>query len=139
MIDNPVERWHQIVVTQNPDALNDLLADDAVFYSPIVYAPQRGRQLVREYLTAALDVFFNPSFRCVRKIVSPRDGLFEFEVEIDGIFVNAVDLLKWDDSARIVEFKVMVRPLKAIEVTQARMAAMLQARQARAVDKGARP
>jgi SnoaL-like domain len=136
MIENPVESWHQIVVTQNPSALSDLLAEDAIFYSPIAYAPQRGRELVSGYLSAALQVFFNPSFRCVRKIVGARDGLFEFEVEIDGIFVNAVDLLKWDDSGKIVEFKVLVRPLKAMEVAQRRMADVLNARQERAIKTG---
>jgi hypothetical protein len=123
---NPVEEWHRIVMTQDASGLNGLLADDAVFHSPVIHTPQRGREVVTRYLSAALRVFFNPSFRCIRRIVGPSDGLYEFETEIDGVLINAVDLLKWDDAGRVVEFKVMVRPLKAINLTQQRMGAMLE-------------
>jgi len=121
MIANPVDRWHRIVLAQDRHALPDLLADDVVFLSPIVHTPQRGKALVTRYLSAALRVFFNPTFRCVRKIVGESDGAFEFETEVDGIVVNAVDLMSWDDAGRITEFKVMVRPLKAIQLTQQKM------------------
>jgi hypothetical protein len=125
--DDPIDRWHQIVMAQDAAALNDFLADDAVFYSPIVHTPQRGKQLVIRYLSAALRVFFNPSVRVLRKIVGPSDGMFEFETQIDGITVNVADILSWNEAGRVVEFKVMVRPLKAIQLTQQRMAAMLEA------------
>jgi len=108
-INDPVEKWHHIVLTQDASGLSDFLADDAVFYSPILFAAQRGKEVVTRYLSAALRVFFNPSFRCVRKLVGPSDGLFEFETEIDGVLVNAIDLIKWNDDKRVVEFKVMVR------------------------------
>jgi len=129
MTENPVEKWHRIVSMQDPSGLNDLLADDAVFYSPVAYTPQRGREVTARFLSAALRVFFNPSFRCVQKIVGPSEGLFEFETQIDGIMVNAVDLLKWNSDGRVVEFKVMVRPLKALNLTHQRMAAMLESMQ----------
>jgi ketosteroid isomerase-like protein len=125
MSDNPLERWHQIVMAQDIAALDDFLADEVVFHSPILHTPQRGKQLVTRYLSAALRVFFNPSVRVLRKIVVSSDGMFEFETQIDGITVNVVDIMSWDDAGRIVEFKVLVRPLKAIQLTQQRMAAML--------------
>jgi hypothetical protein len=71
-------------------------------------------------------VFFNPTFRYVREIAGPTDALLEFETEIDGVLVNGVDLIKWNEAGRIVEFKVMLRPLKAINLIHQRMAAMLQ-------------
>jgi len=74
-------------------------------------------------------VFFNPTFRYVREIVGPSDAMLEFETEIDGVLVNGVDLIKWNDAGEIVEFKVMLRPLKAINVIHQRMAAMLQSSQ----------
>lgn len=131
MLENPIERWHRIVLTQDTAGLSDWLADDAVFHSPVAYAPQRGREAVSRYLIAALQVFFNPSFRCVRKIVGTSDGMYEFETTIDGVLVNALDLITWNSEGRVVEFKVMVRPLKAIHLTQQRMAAMLESAPAR--------
>jgi SnoaL-like domain len=129
MTEHPLETWHRLVRTQDASGLNALLADDAVFYSPVVHAPQRGRKLAARYLSAAFQVFFNPTFRYVREIAGASDAMLEFETDIDGVQVNGVDLIKWNDAGRIVEFKVMLRPLKAINVIHQRMAAMLQADQ----------
>jgi SnoaL-like domain len=124
-----IETWHKLVRTHDPSGLNALLAEDAIFHSPIVHTPQRGRKLAVMYLSAAFDVFFNPSFRYVREIVAATDAMLEFETEIDGVLVNGVDLIKWNDAGQIVDFKVMLRPLKAINLIHQRMAAMLQASQ----------
>ena len=126
MAADALETWHRLVRTQDTSGLNTLLAEDAVFYSPVVHTPQRGRKLAAWYLGAAFRVFFNPTFRYVREIVGPSDAMLEFETEIDGVLVNGVDLIKWNDAGQIVEFKVMLRPLKAINVIHQRMAAMLQ-------------
>lgn len=129
MTDHPLASWHRLVRTQDPSGLNVLLAEDAVFHSPVVHTPQRGRTLAAAYLSAAFRVFFNPTFRYVREIVGPSDAMLEFETEIDGIVVNGVDLIKWNATGQIVEFKVMLRPLKAINLIHQRMGAMLQSRQ----------
>jgi hypothetical protein len=122
---HPVQAWHQLVESHDPSGLETLLAADAVFLSPIVHAPQRGKALTKAYLTAAFQVFFNPSFRYVREIIGQTDAMLEFETEIDGILVNGVDIIKWNPAGEIVEFKVMIRPLKAINLVHERMAAML--------------
>ena len=129
MTEHPLETWHRMVRANDPSGLGALLAEDAVFHSPVVHSPQRGRQLARGYLTAAFHVFFNPSFRYVREIVGASDAMLEFETEIDGVLVNGVDIIRWDESGRIVDFKVMIRPLKAINLIHQRMAAMLQSAQ----------
>jgi len=129
MTDSALETWHRLVRTHNLSGLNELLAEDAVFHSPVVHTPQRGRKLAFSYLSAAFRVFFNPTFRYVREIVGPSDAMLEFETEIDGILVNGVDLIKWNESGQIVDFKVMIRPLKAINLIHQRMAAMLQSSQ----------
>jgi hypothetical protein len=126
MTEHPLETWHRLVRTHDPSGLDALLAEDAVFHSPIVHTPQRGRKLSSLYLSAAFHVFFNPTFSYVRQIVGPSDAMLEFQTEIDGILVNGVDLIKWNESGQIVDFKVMVRPLKAINLIHQRMAAMLQ-------------
>jgi SnoaL-like protein len=118
--------WHDVARNRNVAGLDALLADDAVFHSPVVHTPQVGKKLTKLYLGAAFQVFFNESFRYVREIVGPRDAALEFQVEIDGIAVNGIDLIKWNDAGQIVEFKVMIRPLKAINLIHQKMAAMLQ-------------
>ena len=125
MADHPLETWHRLVRTQDRAGLDTLLAQDAAFHSPVVHTPQRGRKLAALYLGAAFEVFFNPAFRYVREIVGPSDAVLEFETEIDGVHVNGVDLIKWNDAGEIVEFKVMIRPLKAINAVHQRMAALL--------------
>jgi len=125
MSDHPLETWHRLVRDQNPAGLPALIADDAVFHSPVVHTPQRGKRLVVGYLGAAFAVFFNPGFRYVREIVGASDAMLEFETEIDGILVNGVDIIRWNDAGQIVDFKVMIRPLKAIGLIQQKMAAML--------------
>ena len=124
---HPVEAWHRLVETNDPSGLDGLLADDVVFISPVVHTPQCGKGLAKGYLGAAFQVFFNASFRYVREIVGESDAMLEFETEVDGVLVNGVDILRWDAHGRIIEFKVMVRPLKAINVVHERMAAMLAA------------
>ncbi len=126
---HPIETWHGLVKSHDASGLDSLLAEDAIFFSPIVHAPQRGKALTNAYLTAAFQVFSNPSFRYVREILGPTDAMLEFETEIDGVWVNGVDIIKWNGAGKIVEFKVMIRPLKAITLVHERMAAMLVAAQ----------
>jgi hypothetical protein len=128
---HPVERWHEVVEARDPSGLDELLHADAVFLSPVVHAPQRGRAITRAYLAAAIEVFGNPTFRYVREIVGPNDAMLEFETTIDGVLVNGVDILRWNAANEIVEFKVMVRPLQAIQRIHERMAAMLASRTAK--------
>ena len=123
---HPLDTWHRLVRTHDASGLPALLAEDAVFHSPVVHTPQRGRTLATAYLGAAFDVFFNPSFRYVREIVGPTDAMLEFETELDGTMVNGVDLIRWNEAGQIVDFKVMIRPLKAVNLIHQKMAAMLQ-------------
>jgi SnoaL-like protein len=125
-MDPALDTWHQLVRTRNVAGLDTLLADDVVFHSPVVHTPQVGKAIAARYLAAAFQVFFNESFRYVREIVGPHDAALEFQVEIDGIAVNGIDLIKWNDAGLIVEFKVLIRPLKAINLIHQKMAALLQ-------------
>ena len=125
----PLSTWHELVRTRNAKGLSSLLADDAVFHSPVVHTPQVGKAVTLQYLSAAFQVFFNESFRYVRELTGPHDAALEFQVEIDGISVNGIDLIKWNDEGKIVEFKVLIRPLKAINLIHQKMAATLQAKQ----------
>lgn len=121
-----IESWHNIVRTRDASGLNELLADDVVFYSPVVHTPQVGKAITSVYLSAAVQVFGNESFRYVREIVGESDAVLEFETEIDGITVNGVDMIKWNENGQIIEFKVMIRPLKAVNLIHQKMGEMLK-------------
>lgn len=123
---DPIEDWHKAVEARNPAMLDALLADDVAFHSPVVHTPQRGKAITTLYLTAAMQVLGGPGFRYLREVIGERDAVLEFEVELDGISINGVDMIRWNDDGRIVDFKVMVRPLKAVNLLHQKMAAMLQ-------------
>ncbi|GGC77320.1 nuclear transport factor 2 family protein [Chelatococcus reniformis] len=109
-----LERWHAYVADPAPDKLEALLADDAVFQSPAVHTPQAGKALVAKYLGAAMVVLNNPSFTYVGEWLGERSAVLEFELTLDDLHVNGVDLIHWNDDGRITLFKVMLRPLKAL-------------------------
>ena len=125
-----LETWHRLVRTNDASGLPALVAEDATFHSPVVHAVQPGRKLTVMYLAAAFQVFRNPTFRYVREIAGANDAMLEFETEIDGILVNGVDIIKWNDAQQIVDFKVMLRPLKGVNIIHQKMGEMLAAAQA---------
>jgi hypothetical protein len=129
---DPIKTWHRIVADRDVQGLDALLADEAVFHSPVVHTPQAGKAITKKYLAAAFHVFFNESFRYVRELQGDRDAVLEFEVKLDGITVNGVDMIKWNDAGRITEFKVMLRPLKAVNLIHQKMAEILQAQAGKA-------
>ncbi len=122
-----LDTWHQTVKTRDLNAIDALLADDVIFFSPVVHLPQKGRGLTKLYLTAALYVFVNETFKYVREVKSENNVVLEFEVLIDGLMVNGVDMIKFNEEGLINEFKVMIRPLKAITLIQQKMQTMLEA------------
>ena len=136
-----VEVWHRVVRNMSDEALDEVLAADVVFQSPVVHTPQRGRDVTKLYLMAAFNVFpgepggevvtegspkSEGKFRYVREVVGEHDAVLEFMTEIDGIVVNGVDIIRWDERGKIIDFKVMIRPLKAIQKVHAQMGAMLE-------------
>jgi len=123
---SPIAAWHELVRRRDVGALDALLADDVVFHSPVVHTPQRGKAITKAYLMGAMQVLDNEHFRYTREIVGERDAVLEFVTEVDGLVVNGVDLIGWNEAGRIVDFKVMVRPLKAVHVLHQRMGEMLQ-------------
>ncbi|MGO9949934.1 MAG: nuclear transport factor 2 family protein [Steroidobacteraceae bacterium] len=127
MSSDPIAIWHRLVKERDVQGLDGLLAADAVFYSPVVHTPQVGKAITKKYLSAAFHVFFNESFRYVRELSDKRDAVLEFELELDGITINGVDMIRWNDAGKITEFKVMLRPLKAVNLIHQKMAAMLNA------------
>ena len=128
MTSTALARWHDLARTKNAAELDGLIAEDAVFHSPVVHAPQRGKQLTVMYLTAAIKLLCNGSFRYVREVVNDQGAILEFETEIEGVLINGVDMITWNGDGKITDFKVMLRPLKAINLVHQKMGELLQAR-----------
>ncbi len=123
-----VAAWHDYMKSGgDADLLSAQLADNAVFHSPVVHSPQEGKAKVMLYLLSAAKVLGNDSFTYVREVVEGNDALLEFTCEIDGIQINGIDLIRFDDDGKIIDFKVMVRPVKAVNKLWEMMAAQLQA------------
>lgn len=119
-------RWHTYMESgSDPALLSELLADDAVFHSPVVHTPQVGKPIVMAYLVAASQTLGNDSFHYVRELVDGDEMMLEFVTEMDGITVNGVDIIRFNEYGKISDFKVMVRPLKAINKVWEMMAAQL--------------
>ena len=121
-----LEQWHQVVQRRDLQALHQLLAEDVVFVSPVVHTPQHGRAITLAYLQAAMKVLNNASFRYLNEWVGPDSAVLEFECELDGISVNGIDMIHCNANGLIDQFKVMVRPLKAVNKVHEKMAAELQ-------------
>lgn len=123
-----VAAWHAYMNSGGDAALlSAQVADDAVFHSPVVHSPQEGKAKVMLYLLSAAKVLGNESFTYVREIVDGQDALLEFTSVIDGIHINGIDLIRFDNDGKIIDFKVMVRPVKAVNKLWEMMAAQLQA------------
>jgi hypothetical protein len=125
--DTVLDRWHRIVDSGDFSTLPDLIADDCVFQSPAVHTPQVGKPITLKYLQAASRVLFNGHFRYVDGWRSGRSAVLEFETRLgENVEVNGVDMIWWNDEGRITRFKVMVRPVKALQALMPLMAQELQ-------------
>jgi len=135
---NAIEKWHDIMKgdsSEAPNKLDDLLHDDVVFYSPVVYTPQRGKEITKLYLSAASGVFSTEKkgkeekkeskFKYIKEVVNGNHACLEFETEMNGVYVNGIDLITWDENDKIIEFKVLVRPLQAVNTLHQQMGQML--------------
>ncbi|TNE65241.1 MAG: nuclear transport factor 2 family protein [Alphaproteobacteria bacterium] len=122
-----LDRWYAFVKGKDPAALDAMLADEVVFHSPVVHTPQKGRMLTGMYLGAAANVLGNDDFTYVGEYLSDNGAVIEFNTVIDGIAIDGIDMITWNDAGQITEFKVMLRPLKAVNKIHEMMAAMLAA------------
>ena len=122
-----VQRWMDMLENNHtPEGLSELLADDAVMLSPIVHTPQKGKMITMAYLLAAGQTIGNDTFQYTRIFDCGERAVLEFETEMEGIHVNGVDMIEWNEAGQIAEYKVMVRPLKAVQVVHAKMGEMLE-------------
>ena len=123
---NPIQKWHEFAQSfGDASILDEIIADDACFESPVVYAPQLGKELTIKYLYAAASVFKDNNFHYLNEWIGDNSAVLEFEATIDGIIINGIDMIFWDENGKINRFKVMVRPYKAINLLMQMMAERL--------------
>jgi hypothetical protein len=121
-----IQRWKDIIDNGRTDELADLLAEDAVFYSPAVFTPQEGRVVSLAYLSAASEMFGASDFRYVGEWYAERSAVLEFVADIDRVHVNGIDMISWNDDEKITQVKVMLRPLKALQTVIPAMGQLLK-------------
>ena len=122
----PITKWHEVVSTKNYQLLEEILNDTVIFYSPVLFTPQKGKEITKIYLAAAAEVFEGNSFTYVRQLIKENEASLEFELELDGVKVNGVDLITWNSDKKITEFKVFIRPLQGVNALHQKMGAMLE-------------
>jgi hypothetical protein len=122
-----IQRWIDMIDNHRPDELDGLLAEDAVFYSPAVFTPQEGKAKTAMYLRAAEKMFSGTDFHYVGQWFGEQSAVLEFTATIDGVYVDGIDMITWNDDEKIVSFKVMMRPFKALSVIMPKMAELLAA------------
>ncbi|MCX6480917.1 MAG: nuclear transport factor 2 family protein [Mycobacterium sp.] len=122
-----IDRWLSVIEGGQTAQLDDMLAEDAVFYSPAVFTPQHGRAKAATYLRAAEHLFAGTGFHYVNKWIDTNSAVLEFAAVVDGFAVEGVDILHWNDAGKLTSVKVMVRPFKGLQTVIAKMAELLSA------------
>jgi len=120
-----LDKWYQVYRSDEPEFLEEILDESVIFSSPVVFKPIEGKEMTKLYLMGAGITFNMDKFTYVREVVDGLDSILEFETYIDDILVNGVDMIRWNAEGKIIDFKVMVRPLRAIEALQKKMSESL--------------
>ena len=123
---NPIKEWHEVIKSGNTENLSSIIDSDCIFYSPVVFTPQKGKELTIKYLSAAALVFGDDSFKYIKEVINEKNACLEFELKLNGIEINGVDLISWNDKNKISEFKVLIRPLKGVQLIHELMGGTLE-------------
>tara|TARA_Y100001970_G_scaffold117695_1_gene146298 strand:+ start:587 stop:985 length:399 start_codon:yes stop_codon:yes gene_type:complete len=126
MMNEPISKWHEVVKNRDYNLLTEILHNDVIFYSPVVYSPQRGKDITLKYLAAASEVFNSSNFQYIKEINNQNFASLEFTLTIDDTEINGIDLISWDDTGLITEFKVFIRPLQGVNLIHKLMQQMLE-------------
>ena len=113
---DPIKTWHKVVENGELSKLDEILDEDCIFYSPVVFSPQNGKEATKKYLSAAAIVFAGDSFNYTKELITTGLACLEFELVLNEININGIDIISWNEDGKITEFKVMIRPLKAVEI-----------------------
>lgn len=121
-----LDTWHDFVINKNHDNLSDFIDENATLYSPIVFTPIKGSFMVGMYLMAAAEIIGNSNFKYVREVCDSENAMLEFVTKINGISVEGIDMIKFTKQGKLKEIKVMIRPLKAVNIVHEKMGEYLE-------------
>jgi hypothetical protein len=110
-----LKQWHRFVATADEALLTSLLAENVVFHSPALQSPIQGRDAAVLVLTTVVKIFENFNYRR-NFIAGPCDAALEFSANVGKWKLKGLDLITFNDAGELVEFEVMIRPLKALQV-----------------------
>ncbi|BBP81994.1 MULTISPECIES: nuclear transport factor 2 family protein [Pseudomonas] len=109
-----LQRWHHLIASQDLSRLPELLHPEAVFRSPMAHTPYPGAQAVNLILNTVIQVF--QDFAYHRELAS-ADGLsvvLEFSARVGERELKGIDMIRFDEEGRIVDFEVMIRPMSGL-------------------------
>jgi len=125
-----LKKWHQYFDNRDLKILDEILAKDVSFHSPVVHTPQNGKKITMIYLSSAFKLLADPDtdhdFKYIREVTNDRHFMMEFKCSIDGIQINGIDMIEINDEGKIINFKVMIRPIQAINIVHKKMGEMLK-------------
>tara|TARA_B100000953_G_scaffold236476_1_gene197968 strand:+ start:2273 stop:2659 length:387 start_codon:yes stop_codon:yes gene_type:complete len=124
-MENPISKWHQVVELRDYNLLKEILSENVIFYSPVIYTPQKGKSITLNYLVAASEVFNSSNFKYTKEIINNKFASLEFKLTIDDTEINGIDLISWNEEGLITEFKVFIRPLQGVNLIHKLMHKML--------------
>jgi hypothetical protein len=120
-----LNNWHTLIKNKAIDQVSTLLADEVTLFSPVIHTPIQGKEMVSMYLTAAFHTFLNGTFNYDREFSGDNSAVLEFSLNMQGIDINGIDMITWNEQGKITEFKVMIRPYKALNMINDQMTSML--------------
>ena len=123
---NPISKWHDVVSLRDYNTLTEIVDENCIFYSPVVFTPQRGKDITLKYLMAASEVFNASNFKYHKEIISNQHASLEFTLTLEDTEINGIDLITWNDDGLITEFKVFIRPLQGVNIIHKMMGNMLE-------------
>ena len=123
---NPISKWHDVVSLRDYNMLTEIVEENCIFYSPVVFTPQRGKDITLKYLMAASEVFNASNFKYHKEIISNQHASLEFTLTLEDTEINGIDLITWNDDGLITEFKVFIRPLQGVNIIHKMMGNMLE-------------
>ena len=120
-----LEKWHQMIQTGDMSSLNELLADDVVFRSPVAYKPYEGKHVVFFILTNVIQVFQDFTYHREFYTEDEENVVLEFSANVSGKSLKGIDMIRFNEQGKIIDFEVMIRPMNGLAALAEQMGARL--------------
>lgn len=126
MTSKAIARWHEMLATRDMSILNELLADDVMFRSPVAFNPYAGKQIVFFILTNVIQVFENFTYHREFYSSDGHNVVLEFSANIGDKKLKGIDMIKFNDEGQMIDFEVMIRSKSGLEALAEQMGQRMQ-------------